>query len=218
MCKHPKLIMPIEKFNRFLKTIGSELEEVFEDSNIYMNNRVIFDNTGILLYETFQLGIENEELFVKCLNQIDSENKCYLECIIKHFKKLENILVRYLFVLKETSKNYNDSVSFKKIEALYENCLNLEVGEYGKQGKPLKYQLNFKQKIYERYLSKTIQNVFERFNYLLEIYRNGPKMFDCRLLQKNESLQEKSVINKSLVPIDYLQTFLINIMIYGEFK
>ena len=205
--KYPKLVAPIEKFNRFLKTIGSELEEVFEDCNIYTNNRVIFDNNGILLYETFQLGIENNELFVKCLNRIDSENKCYLECIVKHFKKLENILVRYLFVLKETSKNYDTSISFKEIETLYEDCLNLETGDY------LKHQLNFEQKINS---NKTIRRIFERFKYSLEIYRNGPKMFDCRLIQMFGI--EKSVINKSLVPIDYLQTFLINIMIYGEFK
>lgn len=217
-----KIQAPVAAFNNFILEIGNELKQIF-DEDLYAENNVMFDNTGIILFGVYRLWCDKNSIQLKINTSINSRNLEQLNKIISNLNVLEEIIYKYLFTLNQVSENMDDSVSYKYCETIVSECLSLE------KNKDKTYLIPYKHKIYNLFdKDETIQNIFDRYTYVLNVRSNGPKQVEVKMIRllsselsqnliDNIKILEKEIIRKCLLTKEYFPKFINKLMFYGEF-
>lgn len=217
-----KVKSPIIYFNNFLLGICKELESIF-DKNLFESNEIVFDNSSIILFGSYRLFIDNDALKLKVNQVLDADSVKNLEIIVRNFSILEIIVFKYIFTLMQVTQNYDLDISNKFCKLVCDECYSLEKDE------TKEYLLPYKNKLIQLYDDKTLQNIMDRYSYVLNVRRNGPKYFEVKMIRvlsgelsqnniDNIKPLEKEIIRKCLLSIDYFPTFINKLMVYGEFN
>ena len=143
---------------------------------------------------------------------------------IDNQKELYSLFQYYLFIVNSMeNNNFDDSVSLKFINSLYEQLMNKKIdnNQY--------FLLPYKNKIKHLYdnKDKTLDNLYNRFSYLIkfDINRNMIRYSICRCLSsenketfsiENLRFEDIEIINSSNISYNDLQMFLTNLFYYGE--
>lgn len=214
---------PLSAFNNFILNIGEDLNKIF-GTNLYAENNVLFDNDGILLFGYIRLSLKNNEFVFKINTEINKYNKDNIQVLFDNYYSLETILYKYLFTLNLVTNNFDDSISYRYLDLLVDECFKLD--KYNNKY----YLIPYKNKISKLQNDTTLQNLLNRYSYLLEVRCNGPKQFEVLLLRvlsselnQNNSIDnikflEKEIIRKSIITKEYFPKFINDLMIYGEYN
>lgn len=225
-----KINSPMSAFNNFLLQIGEELSTLY-GTNVYGSENCIFNDKSIILFGFIKLlKTKTNNLGIKFLDVIDEVNFKLVQITINNKTLLSSVLFRYLFVLNDITKNYDDSVSEKYVSDILSDL---------KQNKFDKFWIiPFKNKVC-RSLEKNelFSENYEKFTYILgakpiKNARGGNKNNQKHILQiikvlssdldESKSLEnvrflEKEVVKEICIKPSEYQKFLINLMYYGEF-
>ena len=222
MTNGKRIQAPVAAFNNFILEIGNELKQIF-DEDLYTENNVMFDNTGIILFGVYRLWCDKNSIQLKINTSINKSNLKQLNKIISNLDELEGIIYKYLFTLNQVSKNMDDSVSYKYCETIVSECLSLHKNE------DKTYLIPYQHKIYNLFdKDETIQNIFDRYTYVLNVRSNGPKQVEVKMIRllsselsqnsiDNIKILEKEIIRKCLLTKEYFPKFIKKLMFYGEF-
>lgn len=214
---------PLSAFNNFILNIGEDLNKIF-GTNLYAENNVLFDNDGILLFGSIRLALKNNEFVFKINTEINKYNKDNIRLLFDNYYSLETILYKYLFTLNLVTNNFDDSISYRYLDLLVDECFKLD------KDNNKYYLIPYKNKISKLQNDTTLQNLLNRYSYLLEVRCNGPKQFEVLLLRvlsselnQNNSIDnvkflEKEIIRKSIITKEYFPKFINDLMIYGEYN
>ena len=214
---------PLSAFNNFILNIGEDLNKIF-GTNLYAENNVLFDNDGILLFGYIRLSLKNNEFVFKINTEINKYNKDNIRVLFDNYYSLETILYKYLFTLNLVTNNFDDSISYRYLDLLVDECFKLD------KDNNKYYLIPYKNKISKLRNDTTLQNLLNRYSYLLEVRCNGPKQFEVLLLRvlsselnQNNSIDnvkflEKEIIRKSIITKEYFPKFINDLMIYGEYN
>lgn len=214
---------PLSAFNNFILNIGEDLNKIF-GTNLYAENNVLFDNDGILLFGYIRLSLKNNEFVFKINTEVNKYNKDNIRVLFDNYYSLETILYKYLFTLNLVTNNFDDSISYRYLDLLVDECFKLD------KDNNKYYLIPYNNKISKLQNDTTLQNLLNRYSYLLEVRCNGPKQFEVLLLRvlsselnQNNSIDnvkflEKEIIRKSIITKEYFPKFINDLMIYGEYN
>lgn len=217
-----KIQAPVAAFNNFILEIGKEFQQIFGE-DLYAENNVMFDNTGIILFGVFRLWCDKNSIQLKINTSINHSNIEQLNKILSNLNALEGIIYKYLFTLNQIAENIDDSVSYKYCETIVSECLSLQ------KNNDKTYLIPYRNKIYNLFdKDETIQNIFNRYTYVLNVRSNGPKQVEVKMVRllsselsqnsvDNIKILEKEIIRKCLLTKNYFPKFINKLMFYGEF-
>ena len=224
--KH-KIESPISAFNNIMFSISKQIHQIYfdvkADSDEEFLNNLIFGNDSILIFGKIKLQylVNEEKTSLKFLGEFNSLNDFSLITkTMENLTKLKEILTYYIFTLSPLTK-IDPTINLKTIEII---CSN-----YDKNIKIPLHIIPLGNKI-DLTKDKSLENIVNRYSYLLEIIPNGKTTFKYKIIGVLSSLfnesknienlryEELEILNTDILNNKYLSNFLIDIFFYGTIK
>lgn len=226
-----KVDSPLSAFNNILVQIGNELNNVY-GIDVFATNNCLFLDSSMLLFNCIKILKVDDKICLKFSGYVSEKNIKYIRITLDKFRTLKTIFNKYLFIMNDVRKNYDDSVSVEYINSIIDDIYN-DPNVHRKI-----YLVPLKNKIFENYdktfdkpvLDKTLEIVLLRYSYIITFVNNGPVYVKYSLIRvlssdlsesnsiENLRFLEKEVIKSGMLKKDDdLHTFLVKLLIYGEF-
>lgn len=219
-----KIDSPMSAFNNFIIELGNEISNIY-DVDVYKTNNCVFYNDNILLFGFIKLIQKGNEIILKLTSEVNNKKFGLVRKTLDNFDKLSSIAFRYLFILNDIQKNYDDSVSAKYVEDFYNKVINLHKCQSCHCLVPFKNKIL---KCYDKDSKEILSKLYNKFSYILEVYYKENNYFKCNLvkvlssdLNESNSIEnirplEKEILNSNVISKENIYKFLTNLMYYGE--
>lgn len=237
---------PLSSFNNIQIEITQQFEKiVFIDKPDYVNNKnksllalnnlIIFDSNSITLMGFIKLVINpaNNELLVRISKPLDINDLSILNNIYKNWDIVSLNFFRYIQMYNNIAKNYNE-VPTELIKNII-ICFNKHLKSFI-PGSVLNKEIDnflipFKNKISNKYDNDKhyIQNIYNRFQYILKIQIINKNTFEYKIIRvlsselnenKNElnnlKYLEQDLIKKGQLKNHQFNGFINKLFNYGE--
>lgn len=226
-----KIESPLAAFNNFMIDLGEELKELF-DEDLFESNNVLFDDENICLFGFIKILRRNKsEIDLKITGLVNKKRSEKLKIVLDNFNTITGIFYKYLFILNDVRSNYDDSISSKYVEKIYEDIIKLDNEKLSNKI----YLVPYQNKIFRNYdgtnknIDPSLDSLLKRYTYVINFLKLGYKKYQWNLIKifstdLNESYSienirplDKEYLQQGEVSGDDLYQFLIKLMYYGEF-
>lgn len=226
---HKSIESPISAFNNLILQITNKFEQIYlnkNTQNIHFRNQLIFEESSITVFGCIKFVLINGNVETKFCGNFNSNNFELVQKTLNNRVEIYSLVEHYLLIIGNLSNNLDESVSQKFVESLFEQIKS------GKISKDEMFLVPYKNKIKHLYdnskVDKTLENIFNRYSYIIKFSRDNGSTFKyklCRVLSSllNESktlenlrFEEIETINENVMSIGKLQHFLIELFYYGE--
>lgn len=225
MATYKEIESPLSAFNNFILEISNELSTIFypkEKENILLkNNKIFFEDKVINLFGFIKIENENENFFFRFNGKINETKMELIHICYKNKCSIFQIYQKYLHLYSMINSNYDNEISHKYVEMVYNKILKKHTTEI--------FLIPYKNKIYRTFdTEKTyLFNLMNKFQYGIEFTKENSfvNYNIIRLLSSdlNESKSienirffEKEYIHTDKIKSENLKETLINIFYYGK--
>ena len=218
---------PISAFNNSLKIIVDKLMKIYSPENtknLSFINSIIFDNKSINIGTIKLFRDENGYLSFNFFGKYTPLNLHLLEKTLYNQNELEIILNNYLFLICNITGNFDSSICEHYLNNLYLEIISNKIDNEKINLIPYKRKINH---LYDN-KDKTIDNLYNRYSYLIRFNRKSKMTFTYKIVRalSSELNQSKSIdnirfveldiIKENTVTIDKLKLFLTELYYYGN--
>jgi hypothetical protein len=222
-----KISSPLSSFNNILLQITKDIEQIYlgnieTNPNMDFVNNLLFEEKSITIFGQIKILLKNDKINFKFCGEF--RDFCFIEKTTANKQQLEYFFQQYIFLIDSLTKNFDNSVSYKFIENVYNEIVS--------NVNPQKiFLVPIKDKIKRYYDSNdsTLDNLYNRYSYVVKFIKQpNNRLIRYKLLRvlSSELDQVKSIDNIRFEDIDTIKDgnlsterlpkFLEELFYYGE--
>lgn len=221
---------PISAFNNILQQITKKLIKIYlpgkdlsEEVTSFTNN-LVFGQNSITISNCIKLVLMQEKIGIQYLGIFTDMSM--VSKTIDNQRSLKELFQNYIYMISTIGDNYDDSVSQKHVETIFELIKSNRIDSNQL------YILPYKNKIKHLYDAndKVMEKLYNQYSYVIKFDCITKNHFSYKLMRVTSSIlnEAKSLENirfedietlkSESVAMRQLQQFLIDLFYYGDIK
>jgi hypothetical protein len=223
-----KIESPLSAFNNLLIQISDKIELIYfpkkKEKNISFINKLLFEEKSITIFGNIKIIFEKNEIGLKFCGFFTDTS--LIKITLENQAELFQIFQNYLYIIDSLTMNFDDSISQKHVESLFNQIKS------GKVDSNQFFILPYKNKINHLYDSskndKSLEKLFNRFSYVIKFNVENKQTFQYKFyrvlstnLNESKSLEnirfeDIELLKENNVSFSKLQHFLVDLFYYGN--
>jgi len=223
-----KIDSPLSAFNNFMIDISDEFNNIFypnskKISQLLIKNQILFEDNTITLFNFIKIIYANEKFVYQFCGLIDAHRCDLIKISLENKSKIFQIFQKYLFIYNDIRSNYDETISQKYVENIYNKIIK------NKSVETEMFLIPFKNKINHLYdvKDKTLDKLYSKYSYVITFTHNKSIIeYNIIRVLSSDLDESKSIENTRFLEKDYIKTdtvhlrnlnqFLLKLFYYGE--
>lgn len=222
-----KVESPLSVFNNVINDITEKIEKIYigNTKSMSFRGKLLFEINSITIANKVKLISDGDNVSFKFCGSFEGKDMSLVKTTYENQDKLFGLFHQYLFVAGNISRNFDGSISANYVNSIIGDCLSTPICCSTK-----KFLIPYKVKIQHLYDScdGTVEKLYNRFSYVLCVYREDVSKFSCSIqrvlsseLSENKSLdnlrfEEIATIKKCKIAKKDLTRFMSELFFYGN--